>query len=203
LDGFISEWNLIHETLSFDFSNFLNIENESGSFENGSQFYLNSKTGPTASESSIFYKLNDNLDDKVTPIKNLISFTTNTPFWINKIVTKFNYSFDDIPGIKIYETTSNNNVYVYDKQDIDFNDKTIYDETKNEIVTSLNGTDGFYIPKKSNGYLELLINITQNDNTRVYRFTRNFNFIGDEHNKNIKLKEIYINDLTNFERMEF
>lgn len=203
LDGFISEWNLIHETLSFDFSNYMIFEDDNGSFESGSQYYLNSKTGYVANENTIFYQTNDNLNNKITPIKNLITLDCIQPFWINKITTKFYYSFDDSPGIKTYESSDDNRIYVYQKQDISFNEKTMYDQSKNEIIPSLNGIEGFYIPKKASGYFEILISITQNENTRIYCFKKEFDFIGDEYESQIQIKQILINDLTNFERMEF
>jgi hypothetical protein len=56
------------------------VLDDCGSFENGNQFYLNSKNGYAASENNIFYKINNNLNSKVTPIKNLLTLKTIQPF---------------------------------------------------------------------------------------------------------------------------
>lgn len=203
LDSFILEWNLIHQTLSFDFSNFVDLNDDGGVFGNGNQYYLNSKTGYSISENNISYQLNENLSDRTFAINNLLTLKTSSPFLINKIITKFHYSIEDVQGINTYENTNNDLIYVYDTYDIEFNKKTLYDEAKNEVVDSLNGVEGFYIPKKSNGYFEVLVTITQNENARIYRFMKDFNFIDTKSNTKIMIKEIFINDLNNFERMEF
>jgi hypothetical protein len=106
-------------------------------------------------------------------------------------------------GIKTYESTDSNKYYVYDEQDIVFNDRTTFDEDKNEIVSSLTGVEGFYIPRKASGYVEVVVSISQNENTKTYCFKQEFNFLGREYEDQIQLKEIFINDLSNFERMEF
>jgi hypothetical protein len=71
------------------------------------------------------------------------------------------------------------------------------------VIKTLDGIDGFYIPKKAKGYMEITLLLSQNENSKTYCFKKGFDFAGNEDDSQVQIKKLFINDLTNFERLQF
>jgi hypothetical protein len=129
---------------------------------------------------------------------------TQNSFVIDNTKVKFYYSIGDSPIIKTLESEDKQKIYVYDKHNIEFLNKTQYDKNKKEIMITINGTQGFNIPELAYGYYEIQLRVLQNNNIRNYKFTRDFSFNNPEFDTyKINIKSVIINSLNNFERITY
>jgi hypothetical protein len=138
------------------------------------------------------------------PLIDLLQIKSQEPIVINAISYKFYYCIGLNPTIKKLEYIDDEKRYVHNTYDVQFNQNTAYVDKDQTIVTSLIGTKGFFIPTDATGYYEVQLQIEHKNNIRNYQFNHSFSFINEQtKNNTITIKQIYIDQLNNFERLEF
>jgi hypothetical protein len=204
LDFFINELNNENKWTSFNYSNCFYSNELFGSFEIPNKFYLNTKNknDDVIDNNVLYYAQNEETDNLSKPLINFVDIFLNNSFIVRRITYNFYYSFYNQIDIKKISYIEEKNLYAFNSYQVTFEKNMLFDEETGELYISLDGVKGLYIPKDAIGYYEIKVTIENDENTKVYCFRNNFSF-ANENNVEITCKLITINNIENYERMEF
>jgi hypothetical protein len=149
--------------------------------------------------------MNNDCDELKKPIIYLLTLQANQPAAIVNYRINFYYSVGNENKIHEYHYENKDILPINNNCDINFDAITTYDDTTKDITTNLIGNKGFYIPTRSAGYYEVITQIVQNNNLRIYCFHNTFSFTSETYyDRTVNIKPILIDSINNnFKRMTF
>jgi hypothetical protein len=149
--------------------------------------------------------MNSECDEIKKPITHLMTLQVEQPAAITSYRANFYYSVGNESKIHEYHYENKDILPIDKKCDIDLNIITSYDDSTKEVITNLIGNKGFYIPTRSAGYYEVVVQIEQNNNLKTYCFHKSFSFTSETYyDRTINIKPILIDAInSNFKRMVF
>jgi DNA replicative helicase MCM subunit Mcm2 (Cdc46/Mcm family) len=149
--------------------------------------------------------MNNECDELRKPITYLLTLQAEQPAAIINYRANFYYSIGNENKIHEYHYENKDVLPINNSCDLNLNAITSYDDSTKEVTTNLIGNKGFYIPTRSAGYYEIVVQISQNNNVQTYCFHNNFSFTSETYyDRTINIKSIVIDSLNNnFKRMTF
>jgi hypothetical protein len=149
--------------------------------------------------------MNNECDELKKPITYLLTLQADKPAAITSYRVNFYYSIGNETKIHEYHYQNKDVLPIQKTCDINLNDITVYDDSSKEVTSNLIGNKGFYIPIRSAGYYEVIVQIEQNNNIKSYCFHQNFSFSSETYyDRTINIKPIVIDSISsNFKRMTF
>jgi hypothetical protein len=167
----------------------------------GEEYYINSKTGYAIYSVPLVFKFNDyeDNDSQHTPITNLVALTCDKQIRISDVVINFYYTIDGNNSIKQY-TYNDPNTYYLDKElNIVFNEKTMYNISKQIVERNDDGDWGFYVPTICVGYYDIRFKARYKYNSKQFKIVNSFKFTGDSYNHSyVSCYQTFIEDPSNF-----
>ena len=103
------------------------------------------------------------LNNLIESFNTLANISSSEPFQILSAKVKFYYWIEFDVQCQTLEKVINVDHSMTNQIQIDFNDNTLYDFKNNKVILDPLGIKGFYIPKFSQGYYELEMQIMQNN----------------------------------------
>ncbi|XQP55996.1 MAG: hypothetical protein ACOQNY_01230 [Mycoplasmoidaceae bacterium] len=141
--------------------------------------------------------------DMITPFNNLAHIESLSPFQVISAKVKFYYWIELAVEPKILEKVLTVDRLPTKQITISFNETTLYDFAKDEVILSPIGIKGFNIPKYSNGYYELELQITQDNTINKFIIKNDFNFTQNEIQPYISIIHHRIESLEGFKEVKF
>lgn len=145
----------------------------------------------------------ENLSNLLNSFNKLATLASATPFQVLGAKVKFYYWIELLAEPKILEKTIEVDKVITNSLDINLNDYTIYDYVKDEVVFNPSGAKGFFIPKYSQGYYELELQVLQNAVLNKFVLKNNFNFVNYVGKPTIGITHRLINDISDFKEVIF
>lgn len=145
----------------------------------------------------------NNLSNQEKPFNNLTNISSVVPFQVLTGKVKFYYWLEFESQVKTLEVNLNIDKSLTNSLTINFDNSTIFDYEKNEIVVDPIGPLGFYIPKYSQGYYELELQILQSNSINKFIIKNNFNFVRNIDKPYIAITHRVIDSLEGFKEVIF
>ncbi len=196
IDTFMSEFNSLYLNNFIQYTNYYNqIENQKIKITD--EFHIENNEWYETHYSNVEYLLNDQTIDCTNPINFLCSINIDDSFTVVGYNISFNYSIDN-SSIKNLSITVNEPQYCTNTFSLDYPYATIYDESKKEVINTIDKNSGFYIPVDAIGYYTITLEILTSRKYAVIKLTKPFNFNNSKENDYFICEDFWINNLSNF-----
>ncbi|AIV03544.1 hypothetical protein MGM1_1570 [Candidatus Malacoplasma girerdii] len=198
VDRFINEFDNLKTSSYFYYTDKFNCEQDTN-FQVDQEYKLVNNNSETSKSTNFQYLVNSNMVETREPIVNLMTLTSDEDFTIDGYELTFNYVIDN--EIKTLKITNNETKFCSKINSFIFNKTTVFDSKTKEVKIIYGGQNGFYIPVKSQGYIELKAKILTKNNYAIFKANHAFSFAGNEESNLYQIKHFIINDLTNFKQI--
>lgn len=138
-----------------------------------------------------------------TSFNDLTTIKSNTAFQVLSGKVKFYYWLELESESKVLEKNLIIDRSLTNNIKISLNDNTLFDYEKNEVIFDPIGTEGFYIPKYSQGYYEIELQVMQTNAINKFVIRNSFNFVKNTTKPYIAIMHKVINSLDGFKEVSF